>query len=209
MQRGALFAAALLFAAAAKAEEPRDVAFDVYRKGELIGAHEIAFRRNGDDLEATIDIRLQVDVLFLPVYRYRHQNRETWRDGRLVRIETETDDNGDSFYVKGEAGPDGFRVESTAGAHVAPADVIPTSWWRPDTVRRSALLNSQRGEMMRVEITPLGEEQVETAAGAVSAQRYRVDGDAQLELWYEADGRLAKIRFAGSDGAPIEYRRRD
>src|SRR5690606_27129350 len=115
MQRGALFAAALLFAAAAKAEEPRDVAFDVYRKGELIGAHEIAFRRNGDDLEATIDIRLQVDVLFLPVYRYRHQNRETWRDGRLVRIETETDDNGDSFYVKGEAGPDGFRVESTAG----------------------------------------------------------------------------------------------
>ena len=38
---------------------------------------------------------------------------------------------------------------------------------------------------------------------------YVVDGEAKLELWYDRDDRLAKIRFAGSDGVPIEYRRRD
>ena len=210
MHRAIFLAAALLAAAPAQAEDaPRDLAFDVFRKGELIGSHEIAFERSGAKLEVDVNIRLEVKLLFVTVYRYEHRNREVWREGRLLSIDTRTNDNGDELFVKGALGPQGFDVDSSAGAYVAPADVISTSWWRFDTVSRNKLLNSQRGELMAVEVKPAGEEAVETAAGAVAARRYVVDGDAKLELWYDRDDRLAKIRFAGSDGAPIEYRRRD
>jgi hypothetical protein len=210
MQRAIILAAAILVVTQVQAETaPRDLAFDIFRKGELIGSHTIEFKSRDAELEVDIDIRLLVKLLFVPVYRYEHSNREIWRDGRLLRIESRTDDDGEDFFVKGAVGPEGFRVESSEGSYVAPEDVISTSWWNFETVNRRKLLNSQLGELMAVEVQPGGDVEVETAAGAIPARRYVVDGEAKLELWYDRDHRLAKIRFAGSDGVPIEYRRRD
>ena len=210
MQRAIILAAALFAATDVQAEPaPRDLAFDVFRKGELIGSHTIDFELKGSDLEVNVDIRLLVKLLFVPVYRYEHHNRELWRDGRLLRTDSRTDDDGESFFVTGVVGPDGFRVESSEGSFVAPADVISTSWWNFDTVNRRELLNSQLGGLLAVEVTPAGDGEVQTEKGALPARRYVVSGDAELELWYDRDDRLAKIRFVGSDGSPIEYRRRD
>lgn len=210
MQRAIILAAALIAATQVRAEPaPRDLAFDVFRKGELIGNHTIDFEAKGAELEVDVDIRLVVKLLFVPVYRYEHHNRELWRDGRLLRIDSRTDDDGEAFFVKGAAGAEGFTVESSEDSYVAPADVISTSWWNVDTVNRRKLLNSQLGELMTVEVKPAGAGEVQTEAGAIPARRYVVGGDAELELWYDRDDRLAKIRFAGSDGVPIEYRRRD
>jgi hypothetical protein len=212
MQRLLLAAVLALFASAsARAEDaPRELAFDVFRKGEPIGSHVIKFERGASgELAVSIDIRLEVKLLFVTVFRYEHRNHEVWRDGRLQRIETRTNDDGKDFFVKGALGPQGFAVESSSGTYVAPRDVISTSWWNVETINRHELLNSQRGELMAVTIAPAGEERVETAAGAIPARHYLVEGEAKLEVWYDRDDRLAKIRFAGSDGAPIEYRRRD
>lgn len=210
MQRAFTLAVALLAATQVRAEPaPRDLAFDVFRKGELIGSHTIDFEAKGAELEAAVEIRLVVKLLFVPVYRYEHHNRELWRDGRLLRIDSRTDDDGEAFFVRGVLGPEGFKVESSDGSYVAPADVISTSWWNFDTVNRRKLLNSQLGKLIAVEVRPAGDDEVQTQAGAIPARRYVVDGDAALELWYDRDDRLAKIRFAGSDGVPIEYRRRD
>jgi hypothetical protein len=202
---GGLAAASL----AAEAAPPRDLAFDVLRKGERIGAHVIAFREENGRLEVEVNINLAVKVLLVTVFRYDHVNHETWENGRLVRIVTHTDDDGEAHTVRGEAEGDAFRVTAPPPGYTTGADVMPTSWWNPDTVRRAELLNSQKGELMRVKILPGPEETVVTAAGEIAARRYLVTGDADLELWYDREDRLAKIRFKGGDGAPIEYRRLD
>lgn len=207
---GAILAVALAAAAsAAQASTQRDIVFDVLRKGEPIGTHAIAFRQEGGRLEVEVTIKLEVKVLFVTAFRYDHVNHETWQDGRLVRIVTHTDDDGDAYTVRGEAMQGAFRVSAPPPGYSTAADVIPTSWWNADTVRRGELMNSQKGELMRVKILPGPEEAVATAAGETRARRYLVTGDADLELWYDRDDRLAKIRFKGGDGTPIEYRRRD
>lgn len=201
----ALAASALPASAAA----PRAVAFDVLRKGEPIGTHAVAFREEGGRLEVEVAIKLEVKLLFVTVFRYDHVNHETWEGGHLVRIVTHTDDDGDVHSVRGESSSGGFRLTAPPPGYLAPADVMPTSWWNVETVRRAELLNSQKGELMRVKILRGPEETVVTAAGEIPARRYQVTGDADLELWYDRDERLAKIRFRGGDGTPIEYRRRD
>lgn len=207
---GVLLAAALAASAPpAGAATPRDVAFDVFRKGEPIGTHAIAFREAGGRIEVEVTIKLEVKLLFVTVFRYDHVNHETWEGGRLVRIVTHTDDDGEAHAVRGESAAGGFRVTAPPPGYLAPADVMPTSWWNAETVRRAELLNSQKGELLRVKILAGPEEAVATAAGEVRARRYQVTGDADLELWYDRDDRLAKIRFKGGDGTPIEYRRRD
>ncbi len=183
------------------------IAFEVLRDGGSIGHHRVSFRRESGDLHVEIDIRLEVKLLFLTVFRYRHRNNEVWRDGRLVAIDTETDDDGEAFWLRGRAMKYGFVVEGSSGRFLAPADVMPTSYWNPRTVERTRLLDTQRGRLIRVEIAPSGLETIAMAGRPVEARRYKVTGDLTLDLWYTAAGEWAKTTFEAR-GAEVAYARK-
>ena len=186
------------------------LAFKVFRDGEPLGHHRLAFRRDGGELHVTIDIRLEVKFAFLTVFRYRHSNHEVWRDGQLIAIDTETDDDGESYWLSGQASEAGFLVEGSSGRFLAPAEIMPTSYWNPKTVLQERLLDTQRGRLLAVEIAPAGAETVLVEGAPVNAQRYRMTGDLELDLWYATDdqwsGEWAKISFEAR-GAEVVYAR--
>lgn len=140
------------------------------------------------------------------MFRYRHTNHEVWRHGRLVAIETKTDDDGESYRLSGRATEAGLEVEGSGGNFVAPADVMPTSYWNTETVTKNRLLDTQRGRLIDVDIVPAGTEIVLLAGQPVNAQRYKVTGDLELDLWYATDGESAKISFEAR-GAEVVYAR--
>jgi hypothetical protein len=183
-----------------------DIAFEVFRDGEPLGHHRVAFRREAEDLHVEIDIQLEVKLAFVTVFRYRHTNHEVWRDGHLVAIETKTDDDGERYWLSGRATEAGIVVEGSGGSFVAPADVMPTSYWNAEMVTKNRLLDTQRGRLIDVEIVPVGAEIVLVAGQPVDAQRYTVTGDLELDLWYATDGEWAKISFEAR-GAEVVYAR--
>ena len=183
-----------------------NLAFEVLRKGKPIGTHTIAFTPNGDDLQVDIDIRLDVKFLMFNAYSYRHKNQEIWRDGQLVQIETKTDDDGENFFVNGRANGKGFEVNGSAGDAMAPATIIPTSYWDPAIVKQNKLLNTQTGELLEVSVAPGDETEIVVGDQTVDARHYVMSGDLDLELWYDPAGTLRRIRFEASDGSTIDYR---
>lgn len=183
-----------------------NIAFQVFRDGDPLGHHRVAFRREAERLHVEIDIQLEVTLAFITVFRYRHTNREVWQNGRLVAIDTETDDDGERYWLSGRASEAGFEVAGSSGDFIAPADVMPTSYWNPDTVTESRLLDTQRGRLIDVDIAPAGSEIVLVAGQPINAQRYRMTGDLELDLWYATDGEWAKIRFEAR-GAEVVYAR--
>ena len=184
------------------------VAFELTRKGSRIGTHVFDFARDGEDLAVGVAIDIRVTVALIPVYRYSHRNRERWRGNRLVAIDTETNDDGDRFFVRGAPGDGGLRVEATSGNHLLPADIVPTSYWNTRTIGATQLLNTQDGSLARIAVAPRGAERIETAQGPVEATAYDMSGDLKLQFWYDAAEVLARIRFqAKSDGSVIDYRR--
>ena len=188
---------------------PGDLGFDVFRSGDHIGSHTIRFDRDGDAVSVAIDIELAVTVLFVTVFRYAHTNRETWQGGRLERIRTRTDNNGEALCVDGERQGDRLKVEASAGRYELPPDVIPTSYWNYGTVDRSRLLNSQKGTPMDVRVAAGAVETVPGDGGVIEARRYAMSGDLELDLWYDGTDRLARIRFTPrTDSTPIDYVRR-
>ena len=189
---------------AAIATEGR-IAFDVLRENTSIGRHVIEFSRDGGDLLVDIDIALDVEFAFLTLYRYRHSNRERWRDGRLVNLKSETDDDGTPHWVRAVAGGDGLRVESGEGSFLAPAGTLPTSYWNPRTIEQRQLLDSQHGRLLSVEVRPGGEEDLLLPVGEKTARQYRMAGDLKLDLWYGPRGEWLKLAFE-AEGAEIEYR---
>lgn len=176
--------------------------FTVLRDGSPFGTHEIAFRQEGEDLHVEIAIDLEVSLAFITLFRYQHRNHEIWRDGRLVSIETRTDDNGTAYSVSGRATEEGFVVDGSDGRIVAPTDVLPTSYWHPETIDQGKLLDTQRGRLIDVQVTSLGQEPV----GGVETARYRVSGDLALDLWYDAEGEWRKLAFTAR-GSEVTYAR--
>ncbi len=127
-----------------------------------------------------------------------------WRDGRLIAIDTETDDDGEPFWLRGRAEQNGLRVKGSSGRFFAPADIMPTSYWNPDILARTRLLDTQRGRLIDVSIAPLGRETVTMAGRSAEARRYRMTGDLVLDLWYTAEGEWAKTAFEAR-GAQVSY----
>ncbi len=183
------------------------IAFEVLRNGSPIGSHTISFEQQGDQLIVDIEIGLEVKFAFFTVFDYQHRNREVWQDGRLIAIDTQTDNNGDRHIVSGRATDDGFLVNGKGEQVLLPGDIIPTSYWNPATRDAQAMLNTQTGELIDVEVTPKYIQAVDMPWGESKGQLHRISGDLELDLWYDPAGCLLKLSFeAPGDGSTIDYR---
>lgn len=201
----AALALSVSVATAAIRPAPGDLAFAVYRGDAPFGSHRIAFETRDEELHVTVEIDLAVRAAFLTLFRYTHRNREVWRDGRLVRLDTETDDDGRRHWVRARAEADGLRVESTAGTITVPPDIVPTSYWHPATVEQTRMLDTQHGRIVEVSIDRMGSDPVLAGYRALPATRFRMSGDLDLDLWYGEDGTWLQTRFSVR-GSDISYR---
>lgn len=138
--------------------------FKVTRNGEPLGTHRVSFSREGDSLIVDIAIRFEVRLAFITVFRYQHDAREVWRDGRLVAFDSLTDDDGDRFQVAARATPEGLRVAGTGGEYLAPTGTVPSSYWHYGMIRHTRVLDSQSGRMIDLVATPAGARE-ETVGG--------------------------------------------
>jgi hypothetical protein len=190
------------------ASVPREgiIDFAVDRNGTPIGHHRLTFTRQGADVVVDIDIKLDVSLAFIKVYDYHHRNREVWRDGKLVGLETQTDDDGSPFKVRAARQGDSIAIEGAKYKGPAPGDLLPTSYWNPKTISASELINTQDGSLAKVKVTDLGPETISAAGSKVEARRYRISGDIDVDLWYDRNGMWVKTSFkAPSDGSVISY----
>lgn len=202
-----LLALALPWAAQAGTPAPREsYDFLVLREGTPIGHHRVTVRREGQRSEVDVDIELRVKAAgFLTLYRYLHKSREIWEDDRLVSLQSTTDNDGRQEYLNAQAGADGLKVEGSRYRGVLPADTMPTSYWRPDFLRRATIMDSQNGRPLDLTIRPQQYELASAARDGVPAQRWDLSGDVELSLWYGRDGNWVKTAFKARDGSRIEY----
>lgn len=181
------------------------LAFRVERGETPIGTHQISFSQVGDALQVDIEIQLAVTFGPITLFRYEHRNREVWRDGRLVALDTETNDDGQTYTVSARASDAGLEVTSSAnGTFVVPANIIPTSYWNPATVTQTQLLDTQRGRIIEVAVTPRAAREVTVDGAAVAAREYEMTGDLKLRLLYSLQNEWLNVAFMAR-GTEVGY----
>jgi hypothetical protein len=182
-----------------------ELRFRVLRNGAPIGHHEVRFRTRQDEVIADSRFEAEVRVLFFTAYRYLYQSRDVWRDGCLVAVKAETNDNGKEMRVEAALEGEALRVTSPAGTRTVEAGIFPTTHWNAGVIGSQRVLNTITGDIAAVDMIALGEETVLVEGTPALAQRYRYTGEIQSDVWYDADGRWVKMRFNAQDGSTIEY----
>jgi hypothetical protein len=169
--------------------------FQIRCNGDPVGQHIVQVRERDGQTEVSVSIDLSVHIAGLEVYTYHHRSHERWRQGRLMAMESKTNDNGEDLSVDVRRDDLGRLIAATAdGTRLLPDDVVPTSYWNPALLERRVLLDSQSGRLLQVSVTP------------ISDGRYLMSGDLQLELDYR-HGSWSGLHFTYI-GAEVDYQKR-
>jgi hypothetical protein len=179
-------------------------AYDVeHERYGNIGTHIVTVKPNADDLIVEVKSRIKVKRLFW-TYRFEADQKEVWREGRLVAFDRSTrddfHDDGKEVVVRAHAQGDKLIIDGPSGRTEAPGTILSSHPWNPKIVQQTVLMDAKTGELKKVGIKPLNKEWVTIGEKPVRARKYVVSGELQQELWYDERGKCVRARFKGKDG---------
>lgn len=173
------------------------LAYEILRKGKRLGFQSISFSE-ADNGDVIADIHIQIDFKLgpIPLFRYRHENREIWRDGQLIEMRARTNNNGEKEYV--DLIREGGTLEGRGTKYAADLEGVThsTSYFSPNFVRQTDLVSSQDGRRFKTETLEVGRETLNLKIGQVEATRFRTTGKFKVDIWYTDDGRWVKTEFS-------------
>lgn len=199
--------AALLFAGAAPLPVPdaNKLLFQVVRGGGVIGTHRLDFIRSGSDLTVNVNVVMAISFGPIPLFHYHHHAVENWQGGECVSLEAETDHNGTKFKVVAHRDASGWDVTGSKGKLRAPPETLPATHWNK-AMLNGPMINTETGSVMRPAIAELGWQKITAAGGGtITAEHYRLSGDADMDTWYDDTPSWAGAAFTGGDGSTIRY----
>lgn len=170
------------------------LSYVILKEGDPIGHETVDIERNGDVTRVEVSTETRVKVLFLD-FHYRHHREEIWRAGRLERMVADTDDDGSIHHIQLDAGGDGVTLLLDGAAREVPPGALPLSLWSKAILDRKTLYGISDAALYQVSIQSLGAARLDWHGSEVAAERYRISGDVDRELWYGEDGLLLKTAF--------------
>src|SRR5262249_24888062 len=129
-------------------------------------------------------------------YKYFYRGVEQWKDGRLVKFESNTDDNGKRFVVTAAAEKDGLRVRVNNVERMAKAESWLSSYWcLPDPKLRNGpipVIDADTGKDVSGRLQFVATEQRPVCGRVINVNHYRLTGKTTIDLWYDGSDRLVR-----------------
>ncbi len=168
--------------------------FRILRDGSDIGRHVLSARLSDAGFEIDITIDIAVKILGITAYRYELENRELWKDGTILSVESRVNDDGDEAYAVVRRENEGLVVDGSGYSGAVPAEAVTTSYYVRDFHVRRPWVSTQTGKPLKVEVGPLAGRD-----GWVD-----VRGELGTKLGYDARGEWVGCEF-DAGGEPGRY----
>ena len=180
--------------------------FSVLYKSHRIGAHTVLYSSESRDTRVNTEIHLSIKMAFFTVFALSHHSEETWRDGQLMSLRSETVEHGETLCVEGAQTPDGFRVVSKGGPFFAPTTTLTSnSLWTPAVMEQDTLVDAQHGGIIGLSAQKFSDEAIVIGNRQVRATRYTfVTPYLAGSIWYDAGNLWVRGEFE-RDGSKIQY----
>lgn len=198
------------FAVATQGDEAlsaeRQWRFRVMLDDKEIGYHNFFLEQRGASQVMRTVAEFEYKLLFVKLYDYAHENSEEWQGNCLTRIESSTDDNGETLSVLGRQQQGTFVVQANRGAASLPPCVMSFAYWNPQFLNQTQLLNSQSGEYVAVQVSAPEPTEFEVRGEMRQALCYHlVAGPLKLQLWYSMEREWLGLESETKSGRMLRY----
>ena len=194
--RGLAAALTLLVLPGFALAESRTVSYTILKEGDPIGKETYVIDRDGDHTAVSLTVDSAVHILFLD-FRYHHTRTESWTGPTLEKLSADTDDDGTKHHVEIAADPaGGFKVTTDGKAVAVPSDAFPLAQWNKAMTGHPVLIPVESDDApYKVSFKDSGPASIAIGGQTVQTEHYLLSGDVERDLWYDADGVLAKVAF--------------
>ena len=180
--------------------------FRVYLDDREIGYHNFYLQQSGDQRVLRSEANFEYRLMFVKLFHYEHENRETWNGDCLRSVESRTDSNGEPHRVAGRAEGGYFQVDGSAGEAQLPGCVMSFAYWNPAFLNQGQLLNTQNGEFLDVQISSPVAEPLTVRGERRPSYRYRLEaGELRLDLWYSTNKEWLALESEVGGGRKLRY----
>jgi hypothetical protein len=194
-------------------EPPTSWSFSAYLDDKPIGSHRFDLTAAaGEVRELHSEARFEVKFLGFTAYRYHHLNRERWAGNCLGSLAANTDDDGKTTAVNGEATDRGFAVSTRAGKKssqvTAQGCVLSFAYWNPTHLAtQRQLLDPGTGRIEPVTITRLAASSVPVRGATTAVTGLRIAGlKHPIDVWYDSAGHWVGLDTSVEGNRRLTYR---
>ena len=136
------------------------IEFDIYRNNKHIGTHTFSFKRSEDQIEVTSEINFKIKKLGIVLYKYHVNGTEIYKDGKLIKFNSKTNQNGKLKYVNMKLEDGKYIIDGSSYKGEAPIDYLIGTWWDHSIVEAPAQISAVSGRIIKQNVTFLGKEDV-------------------------------------------------
>jgi hypothetical protein len=175
----------------------------ISRNGNPIGQQSLDIQAEGAAVTATTETRIVVTFLGMTVYTMNQRIAETYASRELIRLVSETDDDGDVRKV--DLTRDGKMLKGTFNGEARAffCDCMASTMWHADSLVRDNIVEASRARLRHVKVEDRGLETLALPIGSIEARHIVVTGELEREVWYDAAGILVASVLKGRDGSTI------
>ncbi len=170
------------------------IEFDIFRNDKHIGKHIFSFKKSNDELSVESEINFKIKKLGVVLYRYHVKGTEYFKEDKLVRFNSKTNQNGKKKYVNMKLENGEYIIDGSSYKGKAPKEYLLGTWWNHSIVKAAAQISAVSGRIIKQKVTfldkeiiKLGDKKYNTLHFNFSSTDKKLDKDKKLNthVWYD------------------------
>ena len=170
------------------------IEFDIFRNNKNIGKHIFSFRKSKNQLEIESEINFEIKKFGVVLYKYYVKGTEYYKDGKLIKFNSKTNQNGKKKYVNLKLENEELVIDGSSFKGNVPADYLLGTWWNHSIVESDAQISAVSGRIIKQKVTFLGKETLNIDGKTYNTLRFnfsstdqKLDKDKKLntDVWYD------------------------
>ena len=175
-------------------ENLNHIEFDIYRNNKHIGKHVFSFKKSGYLLEVESEINFEIKKLGIVLYKYHVKGTEIYKDFKLIKFNSKTNQNGKKKYVNMELTDGVYTIDGSAYKGTAPAEYLLGTWWNHNIVKASAQISAVSGRIIEQKVTFIGKETITQGGKSYNTLHFNFsstdkklvkDKKLNTDIWYD------------------------
>ena len=170
------------------------IEFDIYRNNKHIGKHIFSFVKIDDKIKVHSEINFEIKKLGIVLYKYHVKGTEIYKDGKLIKFNSKTDQNGKEKYVNMILENNEYIIDGSSYKGKASLDFLIGTWWNHSITQAPAQISAVSGRIINQKVTFLGKEKLkingnnyDTLHFNFSSTDKKLEKDKKLntDVWYD------------------------
>ena len=172
----------------------KHIEFDIYRNNKHIGKHTFSFKNLDGQITVESEINFEIKKLGIAFYKYHVNGIEIYKDEKLIKFNSKTNQNGKEKYVNIELENGEYIIDGSSYKGKVPLDHLLGTWWNHSIVEAPAQISAISGRIIKQKVTFLGKETIKLGNKSYNTLHFnfsstdkKLDKDKRLNthIWYD------------------------